>query len=261
MEKRHSYLRGYINHNQGYSLIFIISLMTLGCIRTGMWNLTAEDFFFLISRGFSYQKFSVAEFLYYLFFEIYPLFWINVFLEQEKKDRNIFAKFRYASMTRWNRIITRICQRYILVYYGQFVLCVVMAGFILGMICHGTNRTCFHAISQQYGISPPEIYMGLGIAFVWRWIELMILLEVDLLLFQGTKNTLAAFLGTFMVYLLGAVFRSRNILIVGLAASYGVFEITGLKQSGILIRNLLAGLILAVLLFVIQKKMACRADR
>lgn len=261
MEKRHAYLRTYIGGNPWFCLLFIIGWILLGCIRTGMQDLAPEDFFFFLSRGFSYQKFNLAEFLYYLFFYIYPLFWINVFLEQEKKDRNLFARFRYASVEKWNRTVAGICFRYILSYYGQFTICVILGVLALNGMDHGAKSIYVQAIGQQYGMGTQEIYIGFAISFIWRILELCLLLEINLLLFHGLRSTLPAFLGTFLVYLLGAVLRSRNILIAGLAASYGIFEIMGQGHRKALVLNLLSGLVLTVLLFVIQRRILCKADK
>lgn len=253
MQKKNSYLKQYIQGGRGYSFVFLFGFMWLGCVTSGLETLTPVDFMFLMIKGFSYQKFQITELLYYLFYFIFPLFWINVFLENEKKDRNTAAKFRYGSRAHWDSVTYQECLSFLFRYYCQFLLCVLFVDAVLIMLCHGGTGVYLFAIQEEYGIHTEEIYLGFVVAFLWRLVELLLLLEVDLWLYRLAGNTLVAFLGTFVVYLLGAVLRRGNIMIAGLSAAYGVFELIGLKQGGILVGNMLAGFILVVLCFLIHK--------
>lgn len=253
MQKKNSYLKEYIQGGRGYSFVFLVILMSLGCVTSGVKTLTPVDFMFLMVKGFSYQKFQITELLYYLFYFIFPLFWINVFLENEKKDRNVVAKFRYGSRARWDAVIDRECFSFLFRYYGQFILCVLVVDAVLVMVCHDSTSVYFYAIQEEYGIHTEEIYLGFMVAFLWRLVELLLLLKVDLCLYRLAGNTLAAFFGTFVVYLLGAAFRRGNIMVAGLSAAYGVFELIGLKHGRILMGNLLAGMSLLLLCFVFHK--------
>lgn len=254
MEKRNFYIKEYICGNWKYSIIFLLCFLLLGCISAGLQTLTPFDFVFFVTKGFSYRKFRLTEFLYYLFFYIYPLFWINYFLENEKKDRNVAAKFRYGSLQRWNFVVLKECIKYVLRYYVQFICCVALIDTILVMFRHNSVEEYLFAIQEHYGVHMEGVYLGFAIALLWRLVELLLLLEIDLCIYQRGDNTLAAFLGTFTVYLLGAVLRPGNILIAGLSASYGALEIVALNRTGILIINLLVGLCLVFFLFVIQIK-------
>ena len=254
MSKRNSYLKEYIRGNWKYSLLFLLCYMVLGCAQAELHTLTPVDFIFLITKGFSYQKFQIVEFLYYIFFYLFPLFWINVFLENEKKDRSLAAKFRYGSIQRWNFIMLKECMVYVLRYYCQYLLCMLFVDAFLVMTRYNRISGYFFAIQELYGIHTETIYLGFVMAILWRLVELLLLLEIDLWIYQRLGNTLAAFLGTFAVYLLGAALRQWNILIAGLSAAYGVFELFSQGRSGILAANILAGVILVILLFVIQLK-------
>lgn len=252
MEKKNSYIKEYIRGNWKYSIVFLLVFMALGCVSTGLQNLTPVDFIFLITKGFSYQKFRLTEFLYYLFFYIYPLFWINYFLENEKKDRNTAAKFRYGSMQRWKCVLLKESMGYMLYYYLQFIACAGLVDTVLVMVRHDKADEYFFAIMENYGVHTEGVYLGFALALLWRLVELLLLLEIDLCIYQYFEDNLIAFLGTFTVYLLGAVFRGGNILIVGLSAAYGAFEIIATKQMDILAANILAGIFLVLLLFVVQ---------
>lgn len=254
MGKKNFYIKEYISGNWKYSIIFLLCLLLLGCISAGIQTMTPFDFVFLITKGFSYQKFRVTEFLYYLFFYIYPLFWINYFLENEKKDRNVAAKFRYGSIQRWNFVVLKECIKYILRYYVQFICCVALVDTVLVMFRHDSMEEYLFAIQEYYDIHMEGIYLGLAIALLWRLVELLLLLEIDLCIYQYGGNTLVAFLGTFAIYLLGAVLRPGNILIAGLSASYGALEIVALNRTGILIVNIAVGFLLVFLLFMVQIK-------
>ena len=254
MEKRNSYIKEYIRGNWKYSIIFLLCLLLLACIPAGLQTLTPFDFVFLITKGFSYQKFRFTEFLYYLFFYIYPLFWINYFLENEKKDRNVSAKFRYGSVQRWNFVILKECIRYVWWYYVQFIFCVAIVDTVLVMYRHDNVGEYLFSIQEYYGVHTEGICLGFAIALLWRLVELLLLLEIDLCIYQYGGNTLAAFLGTFTIYLLAAILRLGNILIAGLSASYGAIEIIALNRTGILIANIVTGICLVFLLFVVQIK-------
>lgn len=255
MAKKNSYLKEYICGNWRYSILFLLCYMVLGCVQAGLLRLTPADFVFLVTKGFSFQKFQTIEFLYYVFYYIFPLFWINVFLENEKKDRNIAAKFRYGSIQRWNFIMLKECMIYMLRFYCQYLCCVLFIDALLVMFCYNRSSGYFFAIQKQYGIHTEGIYLGFVAALLWKLIELLLLLEIDLWIYQHLGNTLTAFLGTFTVYLLGAVLRRGNILIAGLSASYGVFELLALRRGRmILAANILTGMLLVVLLFMIQLK-------
>ena len=254
MEKRSFYIKEYICGNWKYSIIFLLCLLLLGCVSAGLQNLTPFDFVFLIIRGFSYQKFRIIEFLYYLFFYIYPLFWINYFLENEKKDRNEVAKLRFGSIQRWNFVVLKECIGYVLRYYFQFIFCVAVLDTVLVMIRYDRVGEYLFSIQEYYGIHTEGICLAFAIALLWRLVELLLLLEIDLCIYQYKGNTLAAFLGTFTIYLLGAVLRKGNILVVGLAAAYGALEIIALNRVGVLIANIVAGLCLVFVLFLLQIK-------
>lgn len=256
MSKRNSYLKEYICGNWKYSILFLLCYMALGCVQAGTLTLTPVDFLFLITKGFSYQNFQVVEFLYYIFFYIFPLFWINVFLENEKKDRNTAAKFRYGSVQRWNFITLKECMVYVLRYYCQYLLCMLFVDAFLVMVHYNRISGYFFGIQEQYGIHTEMIYLGFVVAILWRLVELLLLLEIDLWIYQRFGNTLAAFLGTFAVYLLEAVLSRWNILVAGLSALYGVLEMFSRDQIIIFTANILAGVILVILLFVIQLKRA-----
>lgn len=256
MQKKNSYLREYIQGGRGYNFIFLVLFMLLGCATSGVKTLTPVDFMFLMVKGFSYQKFQITELLYYLFYFIFPLFWVNVFLENERKGRNTTAKFRYGSRARWESVTDWECFHFLFRYYVQFILCVLVVDAVLIMVCHDSTGVYFFAIQEEYGIHTEEIYLGFMVAFLWRFVELVLLLEVDLCLYRLAGNTLAAFFGTFVVYILGAVLRSGNILIAGLSAAYGVFELIGLKNGRILMGNLLAAMVLVILCFVFHKGVA-----
>lgn len=253
MQKKNSYLKGYIQEGSGYNYIFLILFMSLGCVTSSAKTLTPVDFMFLMAKGFSYQKFQITELLYYLFYFIFPLFWINVFLENEKKDRNVAAKFRYGSRAKWDCVTNRECFCFLLRYYVQFILCVLVVDAVLVMVFHDSTSVYFYAIQEEYGIHTEEIYLGFVVVFLWRFVELLLLFEIDLCLYRLAGNTLAAFFGTFAVYLLGAVLRRGNIMIAGLSAAYSVFELIGLKNGRILMGNLLAGIILVLLCFVLHQ--------
>ncbi len=253
MQKKNSYLKEYIQGGRGTNFVFFILFLSLGCVTSGTKTLTPVDFMFLMVKGFSYQKFQVTELLYYLFYFIFPLFWINVFLENEKKDRNVAAKFRYGSRAKWDSVTDRECFCFLLRYYVQFILCVLVVDAVLVMVFHDSTSVYFYAIQQEYGIHTEEVYLGFVVAFLWRFVELLLLLEVDLCLYRLAGNTLAAFFGTFVVYLLGVILRRGNIIIAGLSAAYSVFELIGLKNGRILMGNLLAGMSLVLLGFVLHQ--------
>lgn len=254
MGKKNFYIKEYISGSWKYSIIFLCCFLLLGCISAGIQTMTPFDFVFLIIKGFSYQKFRVTEFLYYLFFYIYPLFWINYFLENEKKDRNVAAKFRYGSVQRWNYVVLKECTRYVLRYYVQFICCLALADTVLVMFRYDGREEYLFSIQEHYGVHMEGIYLSFAIALLWRLVELLLLLEIDLCLYQYGGNTLTAFLGTFTIYLLGAILRPGNILIAGLSAAYGALEIVALNRAGILIANIIIGLCLVFLLFVVQVK-------
>lgn len=254
MEKRNSYIKEYICGNWKYSIIFLFCYLLLGCVSANLQSMTPFDFVFLIAKGFSYQKFRITEFLYYLFFYIYPLFWINYYLENEKKDRNIAAKFRYGSIQRWSFVVLKECIGYVLRYYIQFISCVALVDTVLIMFRHDSMEEYLFSIQEYYGIHTEGICLGFAIALLWRLVELLLLLEIDLCIYQHQGDTLVAFLGTFTIYLLGAVLYRGNILIVGLSAVYGALEIIALDRVGILIVNIMAGICLMFLLFLQQIK-------
>lgn len=253
MQKKNSYLKEYIRGGRGYSLVFLVVFMCLGCLKAGVKNLTPLDFMFLMVKGFSYQKFQITELLYYLFYFIFPIFWVNVFMEREKKERNTTAKFRYGSRVRWEMVAHRECLRFLLRYYAAFLLCILVADAALAIFSHDSTSVYYIAIQEQYGVHGEEIYVGFVISYVWRLVELLLLLEMDFCLYRVTGNTLAAFLGSFAVYLVGAVLRSGNVLIAGLSAAYGVFELLGLGQGRVLVFNILAGIALVFLCFLVQR--------
>lgn len=254
MEKKNFYIKEYISGNWKYSFIFLFCFLLLGCISTGIQTMTPFDFVFLVTKGFSYQRFRVIEFLYYLFFYIYPLFWINYFLENEKKDRNVAAKFRYGSVQRWNFVILKECIKYVLRYYVQFICCLALVDTAFIMLRRDGREEYLFSIQEYYGVHMEGVYLGFAIALLWRLVELLLLLGIDLCIYQYGENTLAAFLGTFTIYLLGAILRPGSILIAGLSATYGALEIVALHRIWILVANIVAGLCLVFLLFVIQIK-------
>lgn len=254
MEKRNSYIKEYICGNWKYSIIFLLCYLLLGCVSANLQTLSPFDFVFLITKGFSYQKFRVTEFIYYLFYYIYPLFWINYFLENEKKDRNIAAKFRYGSIQRWSFVVLKECIGYVCRYYVQFISCMALVDTALVMFRHDSMEEYLFSIQEYYGIHTEEIYLGFAIALLWRLVELLLLLEIDLCIYQYGGNTLAAFLGTFTIYLLGAILRPGNILIAGFSATYGALEMAALGRLGILIANIAVGICLVFLLFMVQIK-------
>lgn len=254
MEKKNFYIKEYISGNWKYSIIFLFCFLLLGCVSAGIQTMTPFDFVFLVTKGFSYRKFRLVEFLYYLFFYIYPLFWINYFLENEKKDRNMAAKFRYGSVQRWNSVILKECIKYVLRYYAQFIYCLALIDTAFIMLRRDGREEYLFSIQEHYGVHMEGVYLGFVIALLWRLVELLLLLEIDLCIYQYAENTVAAFLGTFTIYLLGAILRPTNILIAGLSATYGALEIVGLHRIGILIFNIVAGLCLAFLLFMLQVK-------
>ena len=239
MEKKNFYIKEYISGNWKYSIIFLFCFLLLGCISAGIQTITPFDFVFLVTKGFSYQKFRVTEFVYYLFFYIYPLFWINYFLENEKKDRNVAAKFRYGSVQRWNFVVLKECIGYVLRYYVQFICCLALIDTAFIILRHDSREDYLFLIQKYYGIHLEGIYLGFAIALLWRLVELLLLLEIDLCIYQYGENTLAAFFGT---------------LIAGLSATYGALEMVGLGRIGILIANIVVGLCMVFSLSVLQIK-------
>lgn len=194
------YLRSMIQGDMRITILIITFLLLLNLILVYKADGNSFDYIYYNIRGFSIENFNFMEFLSFIAYFIYPIFVINVFWENEKKDRNIIAKFRFGSRKKWDQELFGISITFLLKYYLIYEAGMLVFALLLHSVLPENNSYYLNEIATYYNISKPYIIIAIVISNIMRIFELLLLYELSSLVFNITNNTVLSFMCSFLVY-------------------------------------------------------------
>ena len=228
-----SYLRDMA---EGKLVISAAAVMIL--IGMNLWvmiygNHNWMDFLFLNVNGFSKSNFYWKEFLSFISYFVIPIFMIGMFLEKEKMHRNTIGLFRYGSLEKWNRNVDKILRTYIVKYSILYVGLLLFSTYAAFFFNHSGKSDLAEEFIRNYGITSSQFLMLALFAAAVRGVELLILFEVDILIFRISGNAIVSFLMTGLGYLLaGSDIAQRTAYPFGSSALYNVLETVSREGIG-----------------------------
>ncbi len=227
---------GKVTCNPQVVVAFVVVLLGIQLVPTMLQHENVMDFLFLITKGYSNMGFHLIEFLYYIMFFVFPIFVIDIFLENEKKGKNQLAQFRCQSRRKWEQMI-RISN---LTFLMKYVMMYSVVGVVLLGVIYFTSRSVVSTINEDiasaYGLETETIMVLVVVSFFLRMVELLFLFLWNQLLVKYMPSTTIAFLLTFSGYainlLLGSVGVINQSWIFGNASLYQLME--NYSQNGLL---------------------------
>ena len=235
--------------NIGIMQIFLIAYFFIGVFPSWHENVSSCEIVFGLLKGFSYEVFNLTEFLYYISFFLFPVFLINAFWEKEKENKNEIAMFRIGCKEKWYEQIYKVG----LVSVIKFYLCYI-AGLVITIVCclcvcKGNNLEYLKELLDFYEASDTQVYsLAIG-SILFKGLEIVLLYEINLLLYCYTKQTIFSFLGTMSIYVLGSL-EGFNFFRVGKASVYQLLEDIQVKGNIVDLSIIIQIGILVILLII-----------
>lgn len=206
-------------------LLFFSILIFLGVIGMAGGEKDAYKVVWSLVKGFSYHGFQLTEFLYYIAPMVFVLFFVNAAWEREKKCCNELAMLRVGSRKKWNKIMEKSCEKFLIKSYGTYfgVLLIVSTSFIIMFGIGGSEW--LQEITEYYGVTERIIFSSILISWLLRILEWYLLYSIDRFLYVLTNNSTISYIVTFTMYILGFVFTNPYISILGRGSAYQMIEL------------------------------------
>lgn len=222
---RNSYLRSLAEGKLVISATAMMILIGMNLWVMIHWNYNWMDFLFLNVNGFSKSNFYWKEFLSFISYFVIPIFMISMFLEKEKMNRNTIGLFRYGSLEKWNRNVDKILRTYIAKYSILYVGLLLFSTTVAFFINRSGKSDLAGEFIGDYGITSNQFLVLALFAAVVRGVELLIMFEVDILIFRISGNATVSFLMTGLGYLFaGSDIAQSTAYPFGSSALYNILE-------------------------------------
>ncbi len=190
-------LRGInIRLSKNYLSLGIVALVF---INSYINNYSTLDYLFMNFKGFSRNNFHLVEFLLFMSVYFIPMFIISSLWEEEKQSKNELVKFRYGSTANWKKVFNRRLKIF-LVKYSLIYLALILGGGLLYWVFNfDASSTLVSYVGEAYGTSYVAWGMVLGAVIIIKPLELCGMYLVNKSVYSLTKNTIVAFLVTFLL--------------------------------------------------------------
>lgn len=243
-------------------VFFAVVMFVLRVIRGCLNGYNAGDIAYLLLQGYSKSGVNILNMLYYLAYFILPIFILNIFLENEKKEHTVLVMFRLGRKKIYQKCVEyssgKILLKYVFIYGITQLFCFV----IVASFTFKNEYKYIGELFEFYGLTEDTLLVGIISSIIFYILELVVLYEINMVLNKVVHNTAVAFIMTFLGYVLSVIVGSQSIsklLPFGNASLEGIVFLLGTNEiTDVVVKLLVIYLLWMIVPAIINKKLQRR---
>lgn len=250
-KRRNVYLQETQREIDRYSAWFLLLYVVLNAISAALTErkLTALDLVLANLLGYSAGGIDVMEFIRYVLFFLIPVFFIGVILEKEKIFCNSHVAIRYGNQTVWKRLLERNLDRYLVRYVAFWGAVMVILSGLTGLLNGEESQYAADLISYME-ISQSELYGMIVVSFFLKVMELFYYKNVFLMWNDGMGSRIAAYVITFLGFLVDFIAPGRVWVSYGASSVYNL--VTAIQQNGLMAAVIITPVVMVIKIAAIK---------
>ena len=208
--KDKDYISSKLSGKIWFIVAFSLTMLVLKIIPAIMVKDSFTDYCFNLVKGYSKSPNDLIDMISYLFFYIVPIVYIDAFLDNEKRNKNLIIQLRYGSIRKWEHQITVSSLYFLARYFSIYWLIQLLSIIPMYFITRNNSVSNYQEIAEFYAVDVKLQYL-IALSIIASFFELILVWILNIILTQKTNNMTIAFVLTYTGYAIGILMPQNAI--------------------------------------------------